>query len=141
MFRSVPSWLLYMSNSDIVGSVAYHLLFTIFETIIIYLIILMIGLLIPKRWLPEPFLSMCAVLLTELSIMAIIFQHLVQQYSSFRWMFIVCLLTLAISIVIVPKISKLPKITRLLAERLTILTFLYVFFDIFGVVIVIMRNL
>lgn len=141
MLRNVPSWILYMSGSDIVGSIAYHLLFTIFETILVYLLILIIGLLIPRRWLPQPFLSMSAVLLLELSIMAIVFQHLVQQYSSLRWMSVACLMILALSIIVVPKISILQKISRLLAERLTILTFLYVFFDIFGVAIVIVRNL
>jgi len=141
MLRNVPSWILYMSGDDIVGSVAYHLMFTIFETLLIYLIILVIGLLIPKRWLPEPFLTTCAVLLIELSIMAIVFQHLVQQYSPLRWMFVACLMTLAISLIIVPRISKLQKITRLVAERLTILTFLYVFLDIIGVIVVIARNL
>ena len=141
MFRSVPSWLLYMNGSDIVGSVAYHLMFTIFETIFIYLIVLLAGLLIPRRWLPQPFLSMCAVLLLELSIMAIVFQHLVQRYSSLRWMSVACFMILAVTLVIVPKITVLQKISRLVAERLTILTFLYVLFDIFGVAIVILRNL
>jgi hypothetical protein len=117
------------------------MMFTIFETFLFYLILLIIGSLIPKRWLPEPFLTTSAVLLIELSIMAIIFQYLVLQYSSLRWMFVSCVIILALSVIIVPKLSKLKALTRSLAERLTVLTFIYVMIDIIGVIIVIVRNL
>jgi hypothetical protein len=141
MLRSVPSWLFYMNQSDFIGSVAYHLTFTIFETLLVFIIVLAMGSLIPRRWAPEPFITLSSVLIVELSIMAIIFQQLVLEYSSLRWMSVACLMILAVTIVIVPKITVLQKISRLVAERLTILTFLYVLFDIFGVAIVILRNL
>jgi len=141
MFRLVPSWLLFISKSDIIGSAAYHLMFTIFETALVFIILLMIGRLIPKKWTPEPFLTLSFVLLIELTIMAIVFQHLVQQYSSFRWMFVSCVIILALSIVVVPKITRLQALTRILAERLAVLTFLYVMIDAVGVIIVILRNL
>ncbi len=141
MFRLVPSWLLYLSQSDIIGSTAYHLMFTIFETVLVFIILLAVGRLIPKKWTPEPFLTLCSVLLIELAIMAIVFQHLVQQYSSLRWMFVSCAIILALSIVVVPKISKLQALNRSLAERLTVLTFIYVMIDVIGVIVVIVRNL
>jgi hypothetical protein len=141
MFRSVPAWLFYMSQSDFIASIAYHLTFTIFETLLAFIILIITGLLIPRRWVPEPFLTLSCVLIVELSIMAIVFQHLVLQYASLRWMFVSCLIILAASFVILPKIPKLQQITRILTDRLAILTFLYVFFDAIGVIIVILRNL
>lgn len=141
MFRSVPSWLFYMSRSDIIGSVAYHLTFTLFETVFAYIILFVVGFLIPKRWTPEPFLTLSSVLVVEFTIMAIVFQYLILQYSSLRWMVVSCLIILAISVVVIPRISRLQDITRTLVKRLTILTFLYVFFDVVGVIIVIVRNL
>ncbi len=141
MFRSVPSWLFYMSQSDFIGSIAYHLTFTVFETLLAFIILLAMGFLIPRRWTPEPFLTLSSVLIVELSIMAIVFQQLVLQYSSLHWMAVSCLIILAASLVILPKIPRLQQITRILAERLTILTFLYIFFDAIGVIIVIIRNL
>ena len=141
MFRSVSSWLFYMSQSDLIGSVAYHLTFTIFETILVFIFFLIVGFLIPKKWIPEPFLTLSSILIIELTVMAIVFQHLVLHYSSFRWMIVSCLIILAASIVIIPKISKLQQIARVLAERLTILTFVYIFLDVIGVIIVIFRIL
>jgi hypothetical protein len=141
MFRSVPAWLFYMSQSDFIASIAYHLTFTIFETLLAFAILLAMGFLIPRRWTPEPFLTLSSVLIVELSIMAIVFQQLVLQYASLRWMAVSCLIILAASLFIIPKIPKLQQITSILAERLTILTFLYVFFDVIGVIIVILRNL
>ncbi len=141
MFRLVPSWLLYLSQSDIIGSVAYHLMFTIFETVLVFIILLAVGRVIPKKWTPEPYLTLSSVLLIELTIMAIVFQHLVQQYSSLRWMFVSFVIILALSIVVIPRISKLQSLTRILAERLTVLTFIYVMIDVIGVIIVIVRNL
>jgi hypothetical protein len=141
MFRSVPSWLFYMNQSDLIGSIAYHLTFTIFETLLVFIIVLAIGSLIPRRWAPEPFITLSSVLIVELSIMAIIFQQLILEYASLRWMFVSCLIILAVSFIIIPKIHKLQQITRILGERFTILTFLYIFFDAIGVIIVIIRNL
>lgn len=141
MFRSVPSWLFYMSQSDLIGSVAYHLTFTIIESVLVFITILAVGMLIPKRWVPEPFLTLSSVLIVEFTIMAIVFQHLTLQYSSLRLMIVSCLIILGISFVFIPRIAKLEKTIRLLADRLSILTFLYVVFDLISIIIIIFRNL
>lgn len=140
MLRDVPSWLHYMKNTEIVGSVAYTLTFTLVETLIVFFIVLAVGMVLPKRWVPNTYATLSSVMLIELAIMAAILQHFILQYLPKRLLLASYLLILVLTVLTVPRFSKVRHYTRALAERLTVLTFLYIFIDIVGVIIVIARN-
>lgn len=140
MLKDVPSWALYMRYWELVSTVAYTLVFALFETLVVFTPIILIGLVIPKRWVSKVFVPWAGVMLIEGAIAAIAFQEIIVTYGPKKMTLAVILLAMALSTVIVIWSQKLREIVRVVAQRFSILAFLYIFFDLVGLVIVIMRN-
>jgi hypothetical protein len=140
MFRDVPSWVLYLRTGEVVGMVAYTLSFALFETLIVFLIIVLVGLVVPKRWVVERYIPLASLWLVELVIMAIVFQHHIIRHLPKRNLVIAFGLILALSSLIPLRFLKVGELFRWIADRLAILTFIYIFFDVLGLLVVILRN-
>jgi hypothetical protein len=140
MFHDVPSWLLYMRNWEVVGMVAYTLSFALFETLIVLLLVVLIGMIIPRRWVVDRYLPLISLWLVELTIMAIVFQHHIVHHLPKRNLVIGYALILAVSAFIALRFPKIGGVFRWVAERLVVLSFLYIFLDVVGLLVVILRN-
>jgi hypothetical protein len=140
MFKDVPSWVLYMPSGDVVGSIAYVLSFALFETLLILLVVLAVGFIIPKRWVVEKYVPLVSALLVELTIMAIVFQRSIIEHLPKRNLVIGFALILAASTLLVLRFPKVGSALSWVAERLLVLSFIYIFFDVLGVLVVILRN-
>jgi hypothetical protein len=139
--QEIPSMLLQMSVNEIIGSLAYNMLFTLVESLIIYAIVLAIGLLLPRRWIHTIYVPIGSVVLTELSLFMMLFQWFDLQSYSRKYLLVLSLPILLLSILVVPRIPKLNQITHSIANRLTVLTTVYILFDVAGMIIVVTRNL
>lgn len=120
--------------------VAYTLSFALFETLIVLLLVVLIGMIIPKRWVEDRYLPLTSVWLVELTIMAIVFQHHIVHHLPKRNLVIGYALILAVSTFVVLRFPKIGDVFRWVAERLVVLSFLYIFFDVLGLLVVILRN-
>jgi hypothetical protein len=140
MFRDVPSWVLYLRNWEVVSMVAYTLSFALFETLIVLLIVVLVGMIVPKRWVVDRYIPLVSLWLVELAIMAIVFHNHIIQHLPKRNLVISYALVLAVSTFIVLRFPKLGGALRWIAERLVVLSFLYIFFDVLGLLVVIVRN-
>jgi len=140
MLKDVPSWALYMRYWELVSTVAYTLAFAFFETLIVFMPILLIGLLVPKRWVSNIFVPWAGLMLVEGAVAAIAFQEVILTFGPMKMTLALILLAMAFSTVVVIWSQKLREIVRVVAQRLIILSFLYIFFDLIGLVIVIVRN-
>jgi hypothetical protein len=141
MFRDVPSWALYMRQWELVSTIAYMLTFALFETLIILLPILVVGLLLPKQWISKIYVAWVGLMLVEGTLAAIAFQFTIMQHSPKRNLILLTVLMLGGSTLLLLRFPKIGEILRSLVGRLSVLTFLYIFFDLVGLVIVIARNL
>jgi hypothetical protein len=142
MLRDVPSWLLHFTKSELTAAVSYTLTFMLFESILVFAFILILGLLIPKRWIGNAIVPFCFVLLIELTGLAITIQYLTLKYILYRRLLIIAAILLAIVIAFgVSRIQKLNNIFIAIIKRLTILTFLYIFVDIIALFVVFTRIL
>lgn len=140
MFRDVPSWLLYMRGWEIVGMVAYTLTFTLVETLLVLLVAVLIGMVVPKRWVVGRYIPLISLWLLELSIMAIVFQNHIIRHLPKRDIVIAFALILAFSSLILLRFPGVGAILRWVADRLVILSLIYIFFDVLGLLVVIVRN-
>jgi hypothetical protein len=140
MFRDVPSWVLYLRSWEVVGMAAYTLSFALFETLIFLLVVVLIGLIVPKRWVVDRYIPLASLWLVELAIMAILFQHHIIRHLPKRNLVIGFGLILALSSLIPLRFAKIGEILRWIADRLVILSFIYIFFDVLGLLVVILRN-
>jgi len=140
MFKDVPSWVLYMPIGDVIGSVAYILSFAFFETLAVLLIVLFAGMIVPKRWVVEKYVPLISASLVELAVMAIVFQYFIIYHLPKRNLVIGCALILALSTFVVLRFPKVGDMLRWVSERLVVLSFIYIFFDLLGLLVVIIRN-
>jgi hypothetical protein len=141
MLHDVPSWLLYLRNGEVVGMVAYTLSFALVETLVVLLVAVLIGMLVPRRWIVDRYIPLISLWLVELTIMAIVFQYHIIQHLPKRNLVIGYALILGVSTFIALRFPKVKDVFRWIADRLVILSFLYVFLDALGVLVVILRNL
>lgn len=140
MLHDVPDIMLYMTKAEIISSLAYNMSFTLFETIFIFLIMVIFGLCLPSRWTRANFVPVSAYILTELTLMIILFKVLgFRPYSRILLGLFWCLV-LILTALVVPRYPKLMKIARSIANHLIVLIAVYTLIDIVGVIIVIIRN-
>jgi len=140
MFQDVPSWVLYLRNWEVIGMVAYTLSYALIETLIVFVIVLLVGMIVPKRWLVDRYIPLASLWLVELAIMAIVFQNHIIHYLPKRNLVIGYAMILAVSALIALRFPKVGTIFRWVAEKLVVLSVLYIFFDVLGLLVVILRN-
>jgi hypothetical protein len=140
MLYDVPSLLLYMTGSEILASLSYNMFFALIETVIVLGVVLAIGMLMPLRW-AQNFVPFSSIILTELAIMMMLFQILAYRSFPRILLFVVFLLLLILTALTIPKYPKLQDITQKVSNRLSLLTSLYILIDLFGMIIVITRNM
>ncbi len=142
MLHDVPSWLLRFTRSELLGVLSYTFTFMLAESILAFLCILILGMLIPRRWLERSIVPFCFVLLIELTILAITLQYFTLRHILYRRLLFVIAVLLAIGFAFgISRIRKIKFFSVVIIERLTPLTFLYIFFDLIALLIVFMRNL
>ena len=119
---------------------AYTLSFALFETLVVLLVVVLIGLIVPKRWIVDRYIPLASLWLVELAIMAILFQHHIIRHLPKRNLVIAFGLILALSSLVPIRFPKVGEVLRWIADRLVILSFIYIFFDVLGLLVVILRN-
>ncbi len=140
MLRDVPAHILYLNIWDTIGVIAYTLAIALLETVILFLLAVIPGLIIPERWMSGKYVTLASVLATVLALVAIALQvSIINEYPK-RFLLIGIILILIGSIIAVFRVPKLEGITSSTAQRLLLLTGIYIFFDLIGVAIVLIRN-
>lgn len=140
MLKDVPSWALYMRYGELLSTVSYTLVFALFETIIILFPIVLVGLIVPVRWLRELFVPWAGLMLFEGAFAAIAVQEVIVTHGPIKKALAIVLIVMAVSTVIVIWSERLKRLIRFVAERLAVLSLLYIFVDLIGLVIVVVRN-
>jgi hypothetical protein len=159
-FRDI-SWVTERTNAwDAIGVVSYGLIFAFVESVVIFLIFALLGLLTPKQWESDRRISFLAFLVLITSVWGMISQllflwnvSLPSQAVEFlrrsnhplRIMYAVCLIVVTPT-VLLPAYSfirskKAVTVMQNLIERLALLTSFYLFFDALGLIVIIIRNL
>jgi len=159
-FRDV-SWLTERTNvQDAIGVVSYGLLFALIESILIFLVLVLIGLITPWRWEPERRITFLAFLVLITSMWAMIGQLLFLWNVSIpdaaieflrrsdhpvRITYAVCLMVVTPTVLLpafsLLRTNKAVTVMQNLMERLSLLSMFYLVFDLLGVIIIVFRNL
>jgi hypothetical protein len=159
-FRDI-SWVTERTNAwDAIGVVSYGLIFAFVESVMIFLIFTVLGLLTPKQWESDRRITFLAFLVLITSVWGMISQLLFlwnvslpaqaieflrRSNHPLRIMYAACLIVVTPT-VLLPAYSfirskKAVTVMQNLMERLALLTSFYLFFDVLGLIIIIIRNL
>lgn len=159
-FRDI-SWLTERTNLwDAIGVVSYGLLFALVESVMIFLVLVLVGFIIPLRWPSDKRITFLALLFLLISLWGIIGQLLflwnlslpaqaIQLLRSVRHplriLYAACLVvvipTILLPIYLFVRSKRSVAFMQDLMERFSLLTMLYLLFDAVGLVIVIIRNI
>ena len=141
MFREVPSWVLSMTLWEVISTVAYTLTFALIETLIVFLPVILIAMILPRRWVQEKFIPLSSLLLTELTLMAVGLHFAIILEKPKRLLLLSYAFVLGLTTFLVLRFPRIQNVLRAVVERLTVLSFIYIFFDMISLVIVLIRNL
>lgn len=159
-FRDI-SWITERTNSwNAIGVGAYALLFALFESLVVFLVLFLFGLLLPRRWPEEKRIALLGVLFLLAALAAILGQLYYLMGSDFqekiykllavtnhpvRVFYLLILIPLIAIVVVLSyfilKSNKAAHSALEFFDRLSLLTSLYLVFDVVGIFIVIIRNI
>ncbi|MCJ7433552.1 MAG: hypothetical protein MUO77_08705 [Anaerolineales bacterium] len=159
-FRDI-SWLTERSNLwDAIGVVSYGLVFAFAESLIVFILSALLGLLISTKWEEARRIALLSTLMFILSLWAMygqayfvwnmspsdqILKLMAQSGHPYRIIFgitsIEVFLTVAVSTILVLRWDKFFHFVQEAIDRISLLTLLYLVLDLFGLVIVVIRNI
>lgn len=159
-FRDI-SWVTERTNAwDAVGVVSYGLLFALFESILVFLVLTVTGLILPWHWKANKRTGFLILLVMILSIWGMIGQllflwninlpgavihFLADTEHPLRWLYAIALAivipTVAEPVCIFIRSNQALARIENITDQLSLLAALYLFFDLAGIIIVVIRNL
>lgn len=154
------SWVALRTNTwDALGLMAYSLVFAFLESTGVFLILVILGFFFPDRISIETKLAFLGTIFMVIAIWAILGQIysglryplpvwlanlLVQTQHPFRffWLtiFALTLVSVTLPLLLIAKRDKFKSIVLEVFERISTVSFLYIFFDLISVVIITIRN-
>ena len=158
-FRDI-SWLTERTNAwDAVGVVAYGLVFAFVESVIVFLVATILGYLASERWNQERRIALLTVLvlisalwamlgqlyfLADVSLPGFIINFFAHSSHPLRILdgsvWLIVTLSILIPALLVLRSDRVLRFVRGMIDRLSLLTMFYLFFDVVGLAIVIIRN-
>jgi hypothetical protein len=152
MLHKVPAWLIQFNAWDLIGIIAYIQVFTLIETIAVFLVLVLLGSVLPRRLLRERFAAQAS-MMALLSAASVVLAHLnnwippilgqgreilFAMYMGSIGLFYV--VSIAVFNVLIRRHRKLEDLICALANRLMALSSIYVIASLLSVVVVIFRN-
>lgn len=159
VFRDL-SWLTERTNLwDAIGVAAYGMLFAFIESVLLFLVVLLLGLVIPKQWHSDRRITFLALLilitsawgmmsqllfLWNISLPPPAIQFLRSSEHPLRVLYagslVIVTSTVLLLVFLFVKLKTSVAFMQNIMERISLITMLYLLFDLLGLVIVLIRN-
>lgn len=159
VFRDL-SWMAERTNfGDALGVAAYAMLFAFIESLLLFIVMALLGFLVSTRWDQERRVALLTVLFLIASLWSMLSQlYFLANLQAPDWFlsilaqnghpvrvlyalaFVVIAPTVAFPAWLILRSEKAVKSIHALIERLSLLSAFYLFFDVLGLVFVIVRN-
>jgi hypothetical protein len=152
MLHKVPAWVKAFSIWDVIGIIAYTQAFTLIETLIVFLGLVLLGAVLPAKFLRDKFVAKAGILILSSAIM-IILAHLnnyILPYigaprgvAFFLYMGLLgatYLVSIVIFYYLIDRYKKFEDAVQVIGDRLAPLSFLYMVMGVSSIFIVIYRN-
>jgi hypothetical protein len=141
-----PAWLLRLSIWELAGAIGYPLVEALLESTILWTGLVVVSFVLPKKWLAEKFVALSSVLVWLLALWAVLVQFIFVSIVQWGWQQLLpglFLMVLSFGLVywFVRRYGRLEGWIKMLVQGFAVLTYIYVIFDLLGLVVVILRNL
>ena len=141
-----PAWLLRLTIWELAGAISYPLVDALLESCILWIGLVGLSYVLPKKWLADKFVTLSSALVWLLAAWAALVQFIYVQILQWEPQQVLPgLLLVAISFGLVTwlvqRYGRLEGLIRRLTQGLAVLTYFYLIFDLLGLAVVIIRNL
>ncbi len=146
VMREMPAWMLRLSIWDLLGVIAYSQVFMLVETILLFLGLVVLAFVLPRKWLRHKFvvLSGTAVLLISAWTVFLHYNNqIIEERQVIPALFWSGSLTgmIAVSFVLIHRSERFEKAVDMFVRRLAVLSFIYLSVDIASIILIIIRNI
>ena len=142
----LPAWLLRLSIWELAGVISYPLVDALLESGILWMGLVGLSFVLPRKWLADKFVALSSALAWLLAAWAALVQFIYDRML--QWgpeQMVPGLLLVAVSFGLVywlvQRYGRLEGWIKRLTQGLIVLTYFYMIFDLLGLVVVILRNL
>jgi hypothetical protein len=141
-----PAWLLRLSLWELAGALGYSLAFAFLESGILWAVFVAFAYILPRRWLADKFVASSSLLAWLLAAWAILAQFIFGRILLWGlWgaigAAVLAVASLGLAAWLVRRFTRLEQGVKWVTQRLAVLTYLYIFFDLLGLVVILLRNL
>jgi len=142
----LPAWLLRLSAWELAGVIGYALVEALLESCILWLVLVALGFVLPRKWLADKFVALSSILVWLLAAWVVLVQFIfgrILQWGPAKMvpgLFLV-VISFGLAYWLVQRYERLEGWIKRLVQGLVVLTYLYMVFDLLGLVVVILRNL
>ena len=142
----LPAWLLRLSLWELAGVISYPLVDALLESAILWIVAVGLSFVLPRKWWADKFVALSSALAWLLAAWAVLAQFIYDRILLWGPGQIIpglLLVVFSFGLVywLVQRYGRLEGWIKGLAQRLVVLTYLYIVFDLLGLVVVILRNL
>lgn len=137
----VPSWILSNNLWDFIGLIAYALSYSLGEILALFLPLLAAGWLAPARWLRGRFVALSTAVVLEVTVFVLLINYVEGLIWKKRLLAVPFIVILGLLIYLALRYPKFSRGLELIADRITILGSILLFFNLVSVIIVLVRNL
>jgi hypothetical protein len=145
-FERLPDWLPFLPLWDILSIFAYTQALALLESTLLLLFLIILASLLPAPWLRARFAvqgSAIAFMLVFWTILfQLIFEPIIRTWNvgEFILWFGLALISIILACVLVHRSRRLAKVVGGLADRMTVLLYIYVPLGLIGLTVVVLRN-
>jgi hypothetical protein len=142
----LPAWILRLSTWELAGGISYPLVAALLESGVLWIGLVILGFILPKKWLAEKFVALSSILVWLLAAWAALVQYIfssILQWGPEQMLPGLLLVIISFGVVywLVRRSGRFEGWIKKLAQSLAVLTYIYMIFDLLGLVVVILRNL
>lgn len=146
LLREVPAWVLRLSSWELIGVIAYTQAFALLESVMILLILILLGAILPARFFRDRFVaqgSMLVLLTSGWTVAAHYNYETIRLWHAKEFLFwsALCLASVGAPYVLIHRRKRLKEFIYSFAERLTVLSSIYVSIDLLSAIVVVLRNI
>lgn len=144
--HKLPSWILFLTLSDILGVFAYVQAFALLESAAAFLFLVLIWIALPARVLGDSFVAQGS-MLRLINVFWILVLHSVGgdipawDHAKALLLLVLYLTSIGTSLTLVRRSSRVVGLLELLDERLVVMLYVYVPLGVLGLILVVARNI
>jgi hypothetical protein len=145
ILRTIPSWILSMDIWQLIGVIAYTQAFALLESVLVFLILLFIAIILPRKWFRDRFVAQVCMAVLFASAWAILAHFYGQNYGIWAIKrFLLSMTPLLVLIIVfsilIIRFKGFQKVIDAFVEHLLVLSLLYVGIDVFSIIVILFRN-